>query len=655
MLRLTLPLLLIGCCLFVWHVSFRESGPLPFRLPWILLLLFTFGCLLIANSVQVAQRGFFKTLDIPPKPGIAPSPCSCQPSANSRFKFNPVVFPFLIWCHLARLGEATVPGPVVGTFNGGGILHKAELVSTIPVGLWATCETHLTAAGVKKFQQDLKYRGSSARLIPGCPAPPLTGGQNCIGGKCTGVGLLSHYPVRALTSSFDKSRWETGRVQVGASCVEGTWIKVGVAYGFSALNKNQETMDQTDAILSELTTRILFQSNGPRILAGDFNTHYTLPQMEIWKMHGFVEVQAFAREKWGQAPQHTYRGQTTPDQLWVSPELIPHIRHVKVDSTYFADHALLFAELQGLPKFPSVHVWSQPHPIPWDKIASDVQFPQTEVPAPTDVDFLPRLFGQVETAVDAVLTRQDKPRLLPQQKGRCTKIEPKRITAPVAPLRRSRPSDVQVQFQGENFHHTQWCRQLRRLQSFARATRNVTDDHQSKAHKRALWQAIRNASGFAQGFPKSWETRTVDLPGTPRKLPKQPPDQQCAELIFAAFLKQFQQLETELINARVRHAKKQREQTPNLGFRDVAMPRALPVQTLALPRVAHVTDVDHDEGVLHYQPQVLDCTEPVFNQMGIIQVTHHTPGSCQVADVTHELSWGHTSPDRTSGGSSPGP
>ena len=51
---------------------------------------------------------------------------------------------------------------------------------------------------------------------------------------------------------------------------------MGVAYGFSANNKNVATMQATDELLAGLTERIVMQSHGPRAIVGDFNCHSNL-------------------------------------------------------------------------------------------------------------------------------------------------------------------------------------------------------------------------------------------------------------------------------------------------------------------------------------------------------------------------------------------
>ena len=570
-------------------------------------------------------------------------PCRIEPLPRRSRQIVPgfvkSALTFVIWSQLARVGEALVPGPVtptnpvLGTFNGGGILHKADLVGTLPPGLWTTSETHLTYAGAKKFQYDLKCRGSNMRFIPGHPAPPLSDSSISLGGKCTGVGILSTYPVRAMTSEFEPDLWRTGRIQVAAACVQGTWIKVGTAYGYSACNKNQATMAQTDALLGELTTRIVFQSHGPRMIAGDFNAHQSLPQMEIWKMQGFVELQQLALAKWGQTPKPTYRDQTIVDQVWISAELVPFIDQVCVDATFFADHAILYASLSGLPSMPKVSVWRQPHAMPWDTVPTDTPFPGVAIPDVNNTQFIPQIFAIMEEQVNTALVECSKAGLLPQQRGRATQVMPKRLHTQPAPLRRSRTGDVQVQFQGENFHHTHWCRQLRRLQSFGRAAASHKSDASSINHRTALWSAIRDAPGFAKGFPHMWLHRTCDVAGAPRKLPRKPPDAECAAAIFQAFHKQFTQLETLLIRGRVHKAKQVRRTHENVGFRDVAMPRAMPVQTLAMPKVAHVVEVDYDTNQAHYNPEVLDCTAPVFGNAGLLQLQTHTPGCCTFTEA----------------------
>ena len=176
----------------------RECGPLPFRLPLPI-------CLpLPADTV----------------PSVPKSPHRKRDRSESSSPWYAKILFVCLLLQQFRYGEALHPGPNtevrIGTFSAGGLLHKGELLTQIPTGLWGVCETHLTHQGVQKVRDELKFRGCSARLVPGAPAPPLTNSKGCLGGKSTGVSLFSHFPIRALPSLFPDTQWNSSRIQVAA-------------------------------------------------------------------------------------------------------------------------------------------------------------------------------------------------------------------------------------------------------------------------------------------------------------------------------------------------------------------------------------------------------------------------------------------------------
>ena len=493
-------------------------------------------------------------------------------------------------------------------------------------------ETHLTHQGVQKIREELRFRRSPIRVVPGAPAPPLTNSIGCVGGKCTGVAFLSHFPIRALPSNFNEGQWNTGRIQVAAAHVGNAWLRMGVAYGFSANNKNVATMQRTDDLLSELTERIVFQAHGPRAIMGDFNCHSNLPQFDIWREHGFIEIQDLAMLRWQQEVRPTYRNTTTIDKVWISADLAARVTQVTVDPTYFADHACVYAAISGLPQFEPFNVWRQPMAIQWEQVGQIPDAMIGDLPSAEDPEFLPCLFQRLEHAVDAKCRERNAQGLMPQQKGRCQTLQTKAKHQQTTPLRRSRPRDVQVTYMGETFYHAYWCRQLRRLQSYARLSNSAKSPLLLGPELRNLWIAIRKAPGFAKGFPTAWFHRSQVLEGTPLHLPKKEPAGPVAQLIFQNFQHEFLKLETLLIRARGHAAKMARRADAARAFRDVAKPKALPVQTLATKNIATVTEVDFSAKTVSYEPSALDVHDLVVGPLGPLAVTSHHQGQLQFSE-----------------------
>ncbi len=89
--------------------------------------------------------------------------------------------------------------------------------------------------------------------------------------------------------------------------------------------------------------------------------------MKHWISQGWVELQSYLYQIHGIEPQMTCKEATSPDQIWISPELLPFVVNGSVWKI-FPDHAVLIAGL----KIPSMHChslqWRLPGHIPWDVV-----------------------------------------------------------------------------------------------------------------------------------------------------------------------------------------------------------------------------------------------------------------------------------------------
>ena len=119
-----------------------------------------------------------------------------------------------------RIGEAAVPGPVLGNMNPTGLMGKSADLEHLPYGVWAIQETHLTGSGITKFRQELAWRKSQYRLCHGAPAPPKNSSLRTIGGRHTGVGFLSGYPCRNIAHTWSDEDFLSGRCLTAAAFVQ---------------------------------------------------------------------------------------------------------------------------------------------------------------------------------------------------------------------------------------------------------------------------------------------------------------------------------------------------------------------------------------------------------------------------------------------------
>eukprot|EP00435_Cladocopium_sp_Y103_P075306 s50_g56.t1 len=489
-------------------------------------------------------------------------------------------------------------------------------------------ETHLTQAGVVRFRQELRHHGKHWRLCHGAPAPAVSTTVGTIGGKHSGVGILSNQPIRPLSVDWSDSEWNTARIQASAIQVQSQWVKVGNFYGYAHNAHTKATKEKTDQLLQCLTQKIVHQSRGYRAILGDFNaTSEDLPQFAIWREHGFRELQEIAATRWNRPIEVTCKGTSTKDMVWVSPELAAQLLEVHVCDTYFPDHAIVYGKFAALGAFEKIPTWFKPHPLPWSELPDDL--PGDMEPA-KDMT-VPQIFQAMETQVDAHLRQQGKPGLLRNQRGRCTVVQPKMLRHPVTPVKPSRRSEYQIEFHGESFQHTLWCRQLRRLQSFVKLMRTDKSTQGVHKHREDLWSAIRGASGFPGGFPKAWLHRVHVLPESPVHLPKHVPTLAQAEVLFLSFKLDFAALEKSLNRHRRQVAKDRRKSNPNVIYADVARTRGLPIQTIVTHRHAVVTEIADDGLSVRYEPPTLQCDQEIFSQQGWLLTVKHEPGRIELA------------------------
>ena len=310
-----------------------------------------------------------------------------------------------------RVGEAANPGPgstfTVGVINPTGLLNKVPQLNLLPSrSIWGVSETHLTTQGLHHFRRELALHRSPLKCFASHPAPPLSKAVGSIGGKAAGVSFLSSFPGHNMHHNWPHKLHSTARTHVGAFNVDGQWIRVGACYGYAKWANNHETRDHTDELLSLITERIVFQSHGPRVILGDFNQLAgVLPQETIWAQHGFVEVQQYASAAWNRPIQHTCKGSTTKDFMWVSRELLPYLQDLTMDHHMFADHSILMATFAQMSIPKPVNIWKRPVPLPWSDIT---------VPLPNDTS----LDHSSSTTQLALSVQPAKRSLLPEKNTR---------------------------------------------------------------------------------------------------------------------------------------------------------------------------------------------------------------------------------------------
>ena len=555
-----------------------------------------------------------------------------------------VLLNYIILMCCFRFGEAQNPGPfegsepLIGTFNPSGLLGKGQSAVSLPDGAWGVTETHLSAQGLIQFRDELKYLRSVSRFLAGAPAPPLSNSLSCIGGKATGVGLLSSFPCRTLPCTWPKHLQETARIHAGAFCCDNNWIRIGTFYGYAKAPKSVVTQNKSDELLELLTDRIVHDSRGFRAICGDFNQDIrALTQTEEWSRLGFVEIQEYAWLKWGRPVQPTSKGQNVRDYIWISPELIPWIKSVHVDDTWFADHAVLYAKFHPFGKTPPVPIWKKPCPIPWEECevgdSQDLDKVFVAKASQGSADQrLETIMEFVEHSADVSLRNKGKPGLLRNQRGRASTKEVSRSKFPTVPLKIDRGKVCDPTFTGEHFQHYLWLRQLRRLNSCVRIISTGLTNNTKIDHAVSLWDSVKRAQGFPKGFKRWWPTRSIVWADSPKDIPDSLPSKFQIDLIFQNYKAEFQHLEQVLKTHRVRQAREARLKDPSRVYRDIARPQAVPVQTLVSQISTIIESSSSDHLTLTYPKGALDAGEPVYGPQGIVRTSSHSPGHIELVE-----------------------
>ena len=288
--------------------------------------------------------------------------------------------------------------------------------------------------------------------------------------------------------------------------------------------------------------------------------------MQLWRSQGWVELQDLMHQLHSITPRATCKGATTPDQIWCSPEILPWISNVALWRIY-PDNDMLLAGLR-LPDLPRDSLqWHLPGHIPWSHVSFDKWTSNQDVGS-VFPDYVWHVGGPrlSEPAEVPVLCHFDTTRAFQEWSGRFEKAVsscmahataradhsffgrgkmtgPKLRRTQYAVPKHSRPGEVQQTCGFLNRAVARWFRQLRRLQSYMHAVKSANAE-QNFLSRAALWNSILHAAGFDQGFASWWQHRPVKLQGTPHAIPRYPPDEVVAGLLYDDFSKNYRHFES---------------------------------------------------------------------------------------------------------------
>lgn len=292
-----------------------------------------------------------------------------------------------------------------------------------------------------------------------------------------------------------------------------------------------------------------------------------------------------------------------------------YLKSVHLDSSYFADHACLWARFEDFSQPPKIRMWKKPSKIPWDQLnkvnqEDDKTLSKTTLMAAHTVAGLvcesaatPALrectsglneninyhdydmsneyediAKTLEAEVELKLKENNLPPLQSHQKGRGVAREVRWVQEFSSPPKLCRESDLQPEYHGLDIRHAQWVRQARRCHNYAQLVKQhipeITPKHE---HKDKLWQSIVSTSGFSMPFRKWWNQQSCkEMP----HFPQCPPPYPEACVLARVMTRHLRQFEQSLRQPRIHNAKTRRQNDANLIFKDIQDKSPEPVQML---------------------------------------------------------------------------
>ena len=509
--------------------------------------------------------------------------------------------------HQHRLGEASKPGPspsptgdwVIAAINPTGLAGKAKQFSDMPGGIYAISETHLSARGQVRFREELFHAKSHLKMFPGYRAPLKKDSIQAVGGKHTGVAFLTNFPTRPITSGWNDELYQTSRIHAAVFMVHNTWIAGGVCYGYAKDAESPSVQDNTNNLLREVARQVIQGFRGPAFIAGDFNQlPGVLPEIINWEQQGWKDVQTWAAEKYGISPGVTCQFTTRKDFVYLSPELQKLLSSCSNTFDRWPDHSTLMGRFAN-PETPEpLPKWIRPAPIDYSLLdpKAIASVPCTRAPQCDDpTEQYKAICRRFEQHVHECLLAKGKVGLQPSQKGRGHTLRRTFHRQVVAPVKPARQGDFHPTIHTWSLLHSRRITQCRRLQSYAKHIAKGSQTSTATEHRAALWRAIRNALGFAGGFPQWWSEQAAERPNLLPWLPFSPPDAETAKHISDHFQTILQAMESNIIKQRVAQARQNRINDTNRVFKDVRRPMPVPVSMLVAKASTQVTAIV-DEG-----------------------------------------------------------
>lgn len=397
----------------------------------------------------------------------------------------------------------------------------------------------------------------------------------------------------------------SSRILFTTTLCQDLWISGATIYGEPPGTSHPNTAEHTDTLIQTAIDSLSLMP-GLRFLAGDLN--FELGSLECFErldQLGFKDVQKLAELRWGITPQCTCKGSTRNDFLFISPELQQLFHSVDVIHDVWADHSVLVGYFGGHKVSFDTPIWNTPQPIDWPSDLDLSQLSCVDFSSSDPTNAYADLWSKIEAAaVEQARFTPEPIRKSQLGRGQTFDTYPRKGFPPPRHLKPSRKGDIQPQYEGTSAQHSQWFRQLRRVQAYCRFKKSNPVDL-CNAHGASLWRSIVQAKGFQHGFPFWWEHHcTTLLSGAPDRFPLIPPGYDVAELIFSSLTLEVRSLENRLKASRTAKLRKQRAETAHLVFRDCKAEQPDRVDLFVSHRQSTVTQVDFSEQSITIDPPV---------------------------------------------------
>lgn len=414
----------------------------------------------------------------------------------------------------------------VAVVNPTSVRNKACEFNSIDADVFAVSETSATSATQK--QETFRLKSFGLKAVWGEAVPPsriLEDGRDSIRGSSTGVCCLSRVAIRESRSPFPAHWRATCRLLVTFIHLQTVCIRFIVAYGVPGGTPDQALKNNS---LWRAIHSIIVEHDMPTIVAGDFNAP---PQScEAWgdlQSMGFSELFQLHFDLFGEWLPPTCKGVTRNDTMIVSHHLSPTYRCSEViHDAPFRTHSPLIASFDL--KKSSFHrrVFCMPEALYDDILSSDLfqheqerlidvcrnevhQCLSGETTKDDISDALANVGKTFETAYSNTQRFLEKfcplnapPPIRNKQKGRFRERKflekPPRQCPP-----KGRNGSYEPPCEVFKTRTMQWVRQLRRLESLARALKKYANHTLPLNISRQFgceWYAIQHAPGFRPNF-----------------------------------------------------------------------------------------------------------------------------------------------------------